>query len=43
VTTIQLSPLSAQATAAVLAERGGAPISGSFARACRDATAATRC
>lgn len=37
-TTIQLSPLSAQATAAVLAERGGAPISGSFARACRDAT-----
>jgi DNA-binding CsgD family transcriptional regulator len=37
-TAIELSPLSARATAAVLAERDGEPVSSSFAHACHDAT-----
>ena len=35
---LELSPLSLEATAEVLAERDGAPVAASFARACRDAT-----
>jgi DNA-binding CsgD family transcriptional regulator len=38
VTSIELAPLSLEATAAVLAERDGARISASFVRACHDAT-----
>lgn len=37
-TAIELAPLSSEATAAVLAERGGEPVSASFARACHGAT-----
>jgi DNA-binding CsgD family transcriptional regulator len=38
VTSMELAPLSLEATAAVLAGRGGAPASSSFVRACHDAT-----
>ena len=38
VTSIELSPLSSQATAHVLAEHSGAPVSPSFAQACHGAT-----
>ncbi len=38
VTSIALAPLSPTATAAVLADRGGAPVSDSFVQACHDAT-----
>ena len=38
VTSIELAPLSLEATAAVLAERDGARISAAFVRACHDAT-----
>ena len=37
-TSIELSPLSSEATAAVVAEHGGAPVSASFAQACHGAT-----
>src|SRR5829696_2652234 len=37
-TSIELSPLSSEATAAVVAEHSGAPVSASFARACHGAT-----
>jgi DNA-binding NarL/FixJ family response regulator len=37
-TPIELSPLSTEATAAVVAEHNGAPVSASFAEACHDAT-----
>jgi DNA-binding CsgD family transcriptional regulator len=38
VMSIELAPLSVEATAAVLAERDGTPVSSSFAQACHDAT-----
>src|SRR5918997_1653791 len=38
VTSMEVAPLSLEATAAVLAERGGARVSASFVQACRDAT-----
>jgi DNA-binding CsgD family transcriptional regulator len=38
VRSMELAPLSLEATAAVLAERGGARVSASFVQACRDAT-----
>ena len=37
-TSIELSPLSSQATGSVVAEHSGAPVSASFARACHGAT-----
>ena len=37
-TSIELSPLSSEATAAVVAEHSGAPVSASFAQACHGAT-----
>jgi hypothetical protein len=37
-TSIELSPLSSEATAAVVAEHGGTPVSASFAQACHGAT-----